>query len=651
MPANTDARVPNDQKESNLINVGGKDAGTSPVWRVTINGKQTFVHTRSHEDGSRSHIAIEKSPGGIERPYVLATINKDGALSTGGSGRIYYTTNFGTTQSGDIRIGAGPGGVEVTDSATAQAILATGTINGKSATQAEQLSLGYDKAKVMSNARIANDPRFVVAAPDKFVPAIQQGTDRRDRDEPFQVIPHNADDDPKVEESIASISPGNNDPSNSNGENAIVATITDGAEKLEDLAKDILPKIADIVDSLKFTEADIAKFDGLFEAGGGDKIEGGAYPIDNTYGEIRGQDYVTIDQFIYQPPRRDQILGTGKINPIENLTQGQQRLTPLKKFVAMVKLPMPNNITDSNAVSWGDDAMNNLSATLTSAVMRNPTAGLAGGLVSSLVNPTLGKMLTLGMVAADNDGIVGPNGEQLKDIDSRFKAVAKMLESSGGTTLMKANLGAGILGMLDVNVSPESLLSRGFGVIPNSNVELLFNKVTLRDFQFSWRMSPRDEREALQVKRIIRFFKQGMAAKTISNQAGERAIYLGTPNVFRLQYRTTGGRIIEGVNRIKPCAVVGTAVNYTPDGQWSAYDEGQPVSCTLSIQMKELEPVYASDYSQDVIESRRSGEIINKTATINTGIDDPTSSTTEIDTGIPAGEGDLYRIRPTEVGY
>ena len=171
MPANTDARVPDDQKESNLVNVGGRDAGTSPVWRVTINGKQTFVHTRSHEDGSRSHIAIEKSPGGIERPYVLATINKDGALSTGGSGRIYYTTNFGTTQSGDIRIGAGPGGVEVTDSATAQAILATGTINGKSATQAEQLSLGYDKAKVMSNARIANDPRFVVAAPDKFVPA------------------------------------------------------------------------------------------------------------------------------------------------------------------------------------------------------------------------------------------------------------------------------------------------------------------------------------------------------------------------------------------------------------------------------------------------------------------------------------------------
>jgi hypothetical protein len=207
--------------------------------------------------------------------------------------------------------------------------------------------------------------------------------------------------------------------------------------------------------------------------------------------------------------------------------------------------------------------------------------------------------------------------------------MAKMLQSSGGEAAMKTQVGASILGMLGVNVTPESLLSRGFGVIPNSNNELLFNAVTLRDFQFSWRMSPRDEQEALEVKRIIRFFKQGMAAKTMASQAGERSLYLGAPNIFRLQYRTTGGRIIEGVNRIKPCAVVGTAVNYTPDGQWSAYDEGQPVSCTIAIQMKELEPVYATDYTMDILGDRKSKDV----------------------TDIPARDGDLYQIRPTEVGY
>ena len=115
---------------------------------------------------------------------------------------------------------------------------------------------------------------------------------------------------------------------------------------------------------------------------------------------------------------------------------------------------------------------------------------------------------------------------------------------------------------------------------------------------------------------------------------------LGSPNVFRLQYRTAGGDIIEGVNRIKPCAVVGTSVNYTPDGQWSAYDEGQPVSCTLSVNMSELEPVYASDYSENVIGSRRSGSAAIDFA----GGDGPLSPDV-------VGEGDLYPIRPTEVGY
>ena len=198
----------------------------------------------------------------------------------------------------------------------------------------------------------------------------------------------------------------------------------------------------------------------------------------------------------------------------------------------------------------------------------------------------------------------------------------------------KSQMQSAILGMAGVNVSPESILSRGAGVVPNANLELLFDTPTLRNFEFSWKMTPRDEKEAEVVKKIIRFFKQGMAAKTLNNAAGDRALFLGTPNIFRLQYRTANGEIIEGVNRIKPCAITGTAVNYTPDGVWSAYDQGQPVSTVLTIRMAELEPVYASDYSENVIGSRRSRDI-----TVDKAKD------------IPQKDGDLYSIRPSEVGY
>ncbi len=623
MSASTDARVSAEDKADNLINVGGRDAGTSPVWRVKINGKDHFVQTRLHRDGSITYLANETS-GDIQRPYVLAQYDRDGVLKEkGGSGRIYYTSNFGTTTSGDVRIGQGPGNVEVTDRATAEAILATGTINGKAATESEQFDLGYKKALTLSKNRQANNPRNVIAPPDAFVPPPRQTADREDRDQIIKT-PHNATNDPVVEP--GETNPTNNDPEASNGANSIGQLASVGIEKAEELVKEVVPFVKDFLQGLKLTEAEIAKFDELFEKGGGDPIANAAYPIDNTYGQIRGQDFVTIDQFIYQPPRRDQILGTGDIPAIQNLTQGQQRITPLKKFVARVALPMPNNISDSNNIEWGDDAMNNLTATLTSGIMKNPTLGLIGGGLS-LINPALGKFGALAGILMDNDGIKQADGSFDNSAEARLMAGIKSLETQGGAALMKTQMGSAMLGMLGVNASPESLLARGFGVVPNSNLELLFKSVKLRDFSFSWRMSPRDEEEALMVKKIIRFFKQGMAAKTQANQAGQRSLYLGSPNVFRLQYRTAGGDIIEGVNRIKPCAVTSTQVNYTPEGQWAAYNEGQPVSCTIQIGMQELEPVYASDYSEKVLEDRRSND----------------------DIGV--GDGDLYKIRPTEVGY
>ena len=624
MSVSTDARIAPQDKSSNLSSLGGKDKN----WVTVINNKTYFMEVRLAENGEIQLMAVERA-GNVERPYLLANL-KDGQWNYGGSGRIF-----------DSGLGTGVGtllqpvqAVVSNDETTAKAIMNEATLDGKDITIDDQLILASKTAQLLYTNRKTNQQTQVTPNnPNAFLPGNVAGAPQAIAVQPF---------DPNAETTVA---PGNAVAENNEpGEEGKDNVIEEVGDKIKVIGKSAFDIIGGILKDLKITEEDIARFDAMFEAGGGDGIVGAQYPIDNTYGEIRGQDYVTIDQFIYQPPRRDQILGTDsdgrRINPVETITKGQYRLTPLKKFVARVALPMPNNISDSNNVAWGDDTMNNLSAALTASVMKNPTAGLIGGAVSSMINGPLGQLITLGMVGLDNDGIVGPNGEQLNDLQARIIALAKSLDANGAQTLMKVNQGAATLGMLGVNVSPESILSRGFGVVPNSNLELLFNNVTLRDFQFSWRMSPRDEREALEVKRIIRFFKQGMAAKTMKNTAGERSIYLGSPNVFRLQYRTAGGRIIEGVNRIKPCAVVGTSVNYTPDGQWSGYDEGQPVSCTFSIQMKELEPVYASDYSADVIKQRRSGEEVTRKVQLNF-----------FDVDVPAGEGDLYPIRPNEVGY
>lgn len=89
------------------------------------------------------------------------------------------------------------------------------------------------------------------------------------------------------------------------------------------------------------------------------------YPEHALYNNT--QDHLSIAQYSYKPPRSNDIFG----DALDTLKTGSKRTSPLKELLGMVNLPMPNNITDSNNVSWGDDNMNNLSAALTSYVAKN----------------------------------------------------------------------------------------------------------------------------------------------------------------------------------------------------------------------------------------------------------------------------------------
>ena len=85
---------------------------------------------------------------------------------------------------------------------------------------------------------------------------------------------------------------------------------------------------------------------------------------------------------------------------------------------------------------------------------------------------------------------------------------------------------------------------------------------------------------------------------------GSFSYFLGTPNVFDITFRTSKlDKEITNENnavlRVKTCACVGAAVNYTPEGMWNAYEKGQPTSCILSLQFKELEPLFNTDYDED----------------------------------------------------
>ena len=138
----------------------------------------------------------------------------------------------------------------------------------------------------------------------------------------------------------------------------------------------------------------------------------------------------------------------------------------------------------------------------------------------------------------------------LNDVLSKLDTADKGV----GSTILGTEATARILGALGIETSAEAILARRDGVVPNSNLELLFQAPTLRQFSFMYKMSPRSAEEAKAVNQIIRFFKQGMAAKKKNSALVVlrwKIILFRNTKCFRLQYRTSGGRSIDGINRIK----------------------------------------------------------------------------------------------------
>jgi hypothetical protein len=196
-------------------------------------------------------------------------------------------------------------------------------------------------------------------------------------------------------------------------------------------------------------------------------------------------------------------------------------------------------------------------------------------------------------------------------------AFFQQTSQQAGRADFAANQMSQIVADAGFDVSADQILARTGGVIANSNTELLFSGVSLRSFEFSWLLSARDDREAHNIRMILRAFKQWSSPRKISKLvsgdqnagntglAGGPSYFLGTPNVFSLKYETGGNKPIRGMPLFKACALTEVNINYTPEGQWMAYEGGQPTSYTMTLKFNELEPIYNTDYGKKIADPDR----------------------------------------------
>ena len=247
-----------------------------------------------------------------------------------------------------------------------------------------------------------------------------------------------------------------------------------------------------------------------------------------------------------------------------------------------ILLPIPSNVQDSNNVQYGESKMNGLQAAGISA---------AEGITRNFFD----------LVKGDIKGIDFKNeatteGKILGDkIKAGLGGDPTTAAAVAGDILTK-QLTASAANVFDANVTANQLLARASGEIINPNLEILFSDVTIRNFQFRYKLTPRNKYESEQIKLIIRAFKRNMAPQAIGSD-GASDFFLRTPNVFKLRYRS-GNRDHPFLNKFKQCFLSDMQTNYTGEGVYSTYDDGTPVSILLSLSFKEIQPIYDIDYEE-----------------------------------------------------
>jgi hypothetical protein len=301
-----------------------------------------------------------------------------------------------------------------------------------------------------------------------------------------------------------------------------------------------------------------------------DKIGGAGvlkYPEDM---DTNVQDYLQISVFSYKAAKKIPTISK-PVDTTRNLRQ--------EKALEIIQIPVPNSVADQNTIEWGGGKMTSTAGELGNAVVSplfKDDSSLLGGLKG---------LADVGVTLATDAA-----REAIGNPFIRRRFIANQIASS-------------ISGALGISFDINQAITRLGGVVENPNLELLFTGPALRTFSFTVRFTPRSDTEAKRVRTIIRVLKQRSAVKKgvkfLPGEGGENLL-LGTPDVFKLQYKNAAGDI-KGVNKIKTCALTSLSVDYTGgSGRWSTYEvDSQPVTTIVQMGFSELAPIYDTDYTPD----------------------------------------------------
>jgi len=213
----------------------------------------------------------------------------------------------------------------------------------------------------------------------------------------------------------------------------------------------------------------------------------------------------------------------------------------------------------------------------------------------SLGNELGGKALAAG--SSIIDALKGGEGAS-----GKAGAVLKSAGQSAGleATSAIASAAGGVVGTGTAQLGFQAAT----GTVRNPMLEMVYSSPGFRSFQFEFTFYPRDEREALEVQRIIERFRFHQAPELVKGAQG----FLIPPSEFDIKFYYAGS-MNPNIPAMATTVLTQIDVNYTPNG-WTAYEvpgenkpalgrTGMPVAIQMQLQFKETTFLTKDDFKND----------------------------------------------------